>query len=209
MRLYQFMKAEHGLSAHHNRRLKVSRIHELNDPFEFIGVDLADPHFRKALLRTRQQISKTRGLLCFSKRWKSPVLWAHYANNHTGLCLGFDLASRFAKEVAYVKERIPKPRVLDEEFMKQILFSKFEHWSYEHEYRCYVTLDDEIDNLYYADFNSDLRLREVAVGFRAKVTRKQIRDALTGYDESVSSFKVRPAFRTFEMCVQKNPSLWA
>ena len=209
MRLYQFMKAEHGLSALQNSRLKVSRIHELNDPFEFLGVELSDVAFRRALQKTKRQISRSRGLLCFSRRWENPVLWAHYAKNHTGICLGFDMSRQFMEKVTYVKERFTRPNVLDEDFMKALLFSKFEHWSYEEEYRCYVTLDDPIDNLYYKGFDKDLALREVVVGFRSKVAREEIAAALDGLVGKIDVIKARPAFKSFEMAKQKNASLWA
>ena len=209
MRLYQFMKAEHGVAALKRARLKISRIHELNDPFEFIGVELSDSKFRGALNKTRRAISRDHGLLCFSKSWRSPVLWAHYAGNHTGVCLGIDLAPRFCRAVNYVEERLPKPSILDEEFMKAILFSKFNHWSYEQEYRCYLRLDEDEAGLYYADFGPEMKLAEVIVGHRSKLKRTDIRKLLKPYGLGIKSFKVRPAYRKFEMTEQKNASLWA
>ena len=53
MRVYQFMKAQHGVNVIKNRRLKISRIRELNDPFEFLGVELSDPQFRKGVMETK------------------------------------------------------------------------------------------------------------------------------------------------------------
>ena len=38
MRLYHFLNAEYGLLNIRHRRLKIARINELNDPFEFLGV---------------------------------------------------------------------------------------------------------------------------------------------------------------------------
>src|SRR5690606_30132625 len=32
-----------------------------------------------------------RGVTCFSKNCKNLLMWAHYANNHTGMCIGYDL----------------------------------------------------------------------------------------------------------------------
>ena len=46
MRLYHFIKKEHGLENVQERRLKIARIAELNDPFEFAAVDLSDPWLR-------------------------------------------------------------------------------------------------------------------------------------------------------------------
>src|SRR5574340_35150 len=101
MRIYYFTKANHGLAAIRDRRLKVARIHELNDPFEFLGVELSDPEFRKVLTETKRQLSTGHGLLCFSKSWRHPMLWAHYADKHGGVCLGFDVNDDKLENVSY------------------------------------------------------------------------------------------------------------
>jgi hypothetical protein len=43
MRLYHFLNAEYGLLNIRHRRLKIARINELNDPFEFLGVATRAP----------------------------------------------------------------------------------------------------------------------------------------------------------------------
>ena len=53
---------------------------ELNDPFEFLGAELSDRNFRKAIKKTKKDLSKTKGILCFSKNWKNPVQWSHYTD---------------------------------------------------------------------------------------------------------------------------------
>ena len=42
MRVYKFLNAKYGLEALKNRRLKIARISDLNDPFELLGVNLSD-----------------------------------------------------------------------------------------------------------------------------------------------------------------------
>ena len=49
MRVYHFIKAKYGLQDLRKRRLKIARIMELNDPFEFIGIDSPDAELRQAL----------------------------------------------------------------------------------------------------------------------------------------------------------------
>jgi len=75
---------------------------ELNDPFEFLGVDLSDPDFRRQIKATKKTLSESRGLLCFSKNWHNPVLWGHYADKHRGICLGFDMPEDLPTKVDYV-----------------------------------------------------------------------------------------------------------
>lgn len=209
MRVFHFLNEQYGLKALRDRRLKISRIHELNDPFEFLGVELSDREFRKALKRTKDQLSERRGLLCFSKDWRNPVLWAHYADKHRGLSLGFDIPVHLLDQVTYVKSRLRKPKELDEAFLKKLLFTKFVHWSYEAEYRAYVTLDTPIEGVYYKEFSDDLLLRQVIVGAESKVTRAQVAAALGSLVDCVEAFKVRAGFREFRIVHQQRESLWA
>jgi hypothetical protein len=87
------------------------------------------------------------GLLCFSANWNNPVQWSHYADHHRGLCLGFEVTAQ-AHKVAYVSERLlARPKALKSEgspaeaHVTEILTTKFEHWSYEGEYRVFPRLD--------------------------------------------------------------------
>jgi hypothetical protein len=41
MKVYHFRSAEFGIKSLRERRLKIARIMELNDPFEFLAVDLS------------------------------------------------------------------------------------------------------------------------------------------------------------------------
>jgi len=156
MRVYYFTNAKFGLAAIRDQRLKIARIHQLNDPFEFLGVDLSDRSFRIVVSQTKSELSKTKGILCFSKSWRHPMLWAHYADGHRGICLGFDANASKLQQVNYVNSRCPKPDVLDESFMKKLLCTKFVHWSYEDEYRFFTTLTDAEHGLYFFDFSAEL-----------------------------------------------------
>ncbi len=208
MRVFHFLNEKFGLEDLAERRLKIARIMELNDSFEFLGVDLSDRAFRRAIKATKETLSKTRGLLCFSKNWQNPVLWGHYADKHRGICLGFDMPKIPPTKVDYVATRFPKPQNLDEAFMKKLLFTKFDPWEYEEEYRAYVSLDEEIEGLFYVDFSDSLVLRQVIVGDQSQLSRGQISAALGDLNKKVEVFKVRPAFTSFSVVRNKNNSLW-
>ncbi len=106
MRVFHFRDEKNGLKSLKERRLKITRIMELNDPFEFLGAELSNLDFRKAINATKNQISKTTGILCFSKNWRNPVQWSHYAKEHKGICMGFDIRKRLLAKVDYVDERL-------------------------------------------------------------------------------------------------------
>lgn len=105
--------------------------------------------------------------------------------------------------------RFQWPPELDEPFVKRLLFTKFAHWSYEDEYRAYVSLDQPENGLYYADFSNALTLRQVIVGPESSVTRLQIEDALGNLKSSVEVFKARAAFKSFRIVRNKNVRMWA
>jgi hypothetical protein len=182
---------------------------ELNDPFEFLGVNLKDRKFRKAIRETKQELSKTKGILCFSNTWRNPVLWRHYADKHKGLCLGFEVANNLLGEVDYVDSRLPVPTELNEELMKKLLFTKFKHWEYEQEFRVYVQLEEEDNGMYFFEFSNELQLKKVIVGEQSSVTRSELADALGDLNRTVESFKARAGFQKFEVVRQQNSAKWA
>jgi hypothetical protein len=208
MRVFHFLNAEFGLKDIRERRLKISRLNELNDPFEFLGVDLADRSSREGLIRTKLRISQKNGLICFSSKWSNPVLWGHYADRHRGLCLAFDVPDDSVKKVDYVDSRFSWPTALDESFAEKLLFTKFSHWSYEDEYRAYMSLDVDDVDIYYADFSEQLVLKQVIVGANSAISRLEISTALRDLNGRVEVFKARAAFRKFEVIRNKNHRLW-
>ena len=208
MLVYHYINVKHGLEDIRERRLKISRIMELNDPFEFLGADLSDPNFRRALQKTKADVSQTKGILCFSKTWRNPVLWSHYADKHRGLCLGFEVSDAILGKVEYVESRLHVPSKIDEEFIERILFTKFKHWEYEQEYRVYTELKEHIDGIYYSEFSEQIRLRKVIVGVRSTITRAQVHEALGPLRPEVETFKARAGFTKFEVVRQRNSTKW-
>jgi hypothetical protein len=196
LRVFHFLNAEFGIKDLNEKRLKMSEIMSLNDPFEFLSVELSDPIFRKAMKKTKSQLAKTNGLICFSANWRNPVQWAHYANNHKGICLGFDVTDHLLTSVDYVEERLSFNNPINEEDMLKIFSTKFNHWSYEEEYRVFTELSVKENGLYYIDFSDDIVLKQVIIGASSSITKKQILDA---YGSKVEVFKARAAFKTFEI----------
>ena len=209
MILYRFFNAKYGLDSIEYRRLKISRIMELNDPFEFLGVDLSDKEFRKALQGMKESMSEKAGLLCFSKFWSNPLLWTHYADKHRGICLGFKVPNDVVGKVNYMNYRPGRPEVLDQSFMKELLHTKFSHWEYEQEYRMWTTLKKKINGHPYLNFvDNKLILKRVIVGAESCTTRSEVSEALGNLARSVDVFKSRAAFKSFKVVKNINDSLW-
>lgn len=207
MRLYHFMKQEHGLNAIKTRKLRISRLTELNDPFELLSADLSSRPQRDALTNFKNQLANKNGLLCFCRSWHHPILWAHYAESHAGLCLGFDIPDNLPTNVSYITSRLSWPDTIDESFVQRILLTKFAHWSYEDEYRIYTRLDTEGDGNYFANFDINLTLRQVIVGAKSNLTRMDL-STVIGRLMNIEVFKARAAFRTFRIVRNRDESLW-
>src|SRR5438552_5198124 len=99
MRVYQFIPTGYAIEALVRRRIRVSRVDDLNDPFELLGRDLPTKDDRLAFNRFKRRVNQRFGVLCFSKNWKNPLLWSHYAEKHKGLCLGFDISPGHLKQI--------------------------------------------------------------------------------------------------------------
>jgi hypothetical protein len=183
------------------RRLKISQIDQLNDPFELWCVYQKDRSLRDALRAYKNEMNARFGMLCFSKRWHNPVLWSHYADKHRGICLGFDLDSRCAKPVNYLSQR-PRLKIPpSQKDADQLLYSKFVDWQYEEEWRSWIQIDepDSTTGFYFYNFDSHIQLREVIAGPLCAVPQKRIEEVLTGYDRKISPIKARLAFKSFRV----------
>lgn len=217
MRLYRFMNAENGLRSIRERRLRIGRIEELNDDFEFIGVALQDKAERIALREMRRHLSDKNGVLCMTKGWSSPLMWAHYADSHKGMVLGFDVPDHAFYEVEYTDKR-PKlsdfgHMTLDDitpEDIKRLTKMKAVGWGYEQEYRAYLALNDGVNISgivhYFLPFSSNLKLREVIVGSRYKGQRSDVLAAVD--DPAVDTYMSRGSFEDFVVVRQRQYSMW-
>ena len=122
LRVYKFLPSRFALEDVRERRLKVSRLEHvlfpckkhqifasgagLTDPFEPLVLDSGDPRLRHIIREARVHLAATYGLLSFCAGWQNPWMWAHYAAEHTGIVLGFDLRGIDAvQHMRYVSSR--------------------------------------------------------------------------------------------------------
>ena len=198
MLLYHFLSSEWAIEDLRERRLKIARLNDLNDPFELLGYEQTTPAHREAFRKSKAYMADNYGLLCFSRDWTDPVLWSHYADKHRGMCLGFDVAEQLLLPVAYETERPPFPPELTEEFAKPLLSTKYKGWGYEKEARVFLRLDplEERDGLFYAGFSSRVKLKQVIVGPLCN-KRAELLPIIKPYGGAIEVIKARLAFRSF------------
>lgn len=208
MKVFHFLNAKWGLEAITRRRLKISRISSLNDPFEFLSLDCREKEFRHSLMKSINDIDLKFGLICFSANNSNPVQWSHYADRHKGICLGFEVPKDALDEVEYVEERIMHHGDIDENAAKNLLHTKYSHWKYEEEYRSFIELEGREGDHYFSSFDHRLKLVSIAVGANSSVTRRQVSEALGDYKDKIDVYKARPAFRSFKIVKNQCESLW-
>lgn len=211
MRLYHFLPEEYALEDLKEKRLKVSIINDLNDPFEFqAGFKRPTSALKTEFGKFKKGISKEFGLLCFSKNWHNPLLWSHYANKHTGIALGFDLPDIKATEVTYSKERpLFQSKSLSASadrtsFLDKLIKTKFSSWSYEEEVRFFFQLNTLIseNGFYFDPFDHELILKEVIVGCNSQLTDSYLLTALKEFT-GITLIRSRMAFKSFKVVRNK------
>lgn len=170
---YHFLSSKYAMHDLERKMIRVSTLNTLNDPFELL------PYLRygekgeiKHYLEIRKEISKIYGLLCFSRTWREPLLWSHYADKHRGIALGFEINGFDIIDVDYDPNPIRKQFDLTSDFyinknkFLDLAKIKYKNWKYEEESRMLVKLDTctKIDGCYFIGFGNNLKVKEVRLG---------------------------------------------
>lgn len=149
MIVYHFTSPEFALRALRDRRLKIARINELNDPFEFCAANFADADTRIKLETFKNQVNERYGVICFCENYHDPVLWSHYADGHRGVVLVFEIPDDMAIRIDYQPERFKlavnaaiQRGSFTESDLTQLISTKFSSWGYEKEIRMMCHLND-------------------------------------------------------------------
>jgi hypothetical protein len=207
MRVYHLCQANHAISNISLSRLKISRFHDLNDPFELLAGDLTDESLRAATESFKDEFDRTKGILCFSRNWKNPVLWSHYADKHRGICLGFDLDDFYAQEVKYRNNRLDFDATKNVKYAGisgyalDSLRTKYSHWQYEEEVRALFDLDEcTMENgLYFFGFSDILVLKEVIIGARSNLSFEELEKLLLNIHPDVKLRKSRLSWNSYSV----------
>jgi len=96
--------------------------------------------WRRVMQSTMDKHLANFGVYSFAGDPRSILMWSHYAKDHTGFCLQFEIARDVnalteAIPVEYVKEYPVYRWAGDEEQIRAALIHKFENWEYEKEWR--------------------------------------------------------------------------
>jgi hypothetical protein len=151
MKLYKYYTINFNLLQSLRKKVNwYSKLHLLNDPYECFFIDNTNTSVYKKLV---SQLC----VCCFSKNMNEILMWSHYANNHKGVCIEYEIIdeSVIGKqlfEVTYSNDLLTQNNIkqtssgdlsLNLYNNGKFLVTKFQNWSYEEEYRTYVICEDE------------------------------------------------------------------
>lgn len=149
MIVYHFISSEFALKALRDRRLKITRLNELNDLHELCIADLFDRDTEHALEVFKDSVNTQYGIICFSAIYHDPVLWSHYADSHRGVALVFDIPDHKAITINYQPEQYKQTisaMIKQGEYeiasLSNLIATKFSSWHYEKEVRMICDLND-------------------------------------------------------------------
>lgn len=176
--------------------IKLSSPTHLNDPFEsllpsdinayidnfaqqeFMDQDIAKNIDKTSLVNSMKNIMKIHGVTSLSETQRNLLMWAHYADNHKGLCIGYDTDVIFREmdkvflrddgilrkikynnvrheDFGHLQETI-NTKGLYEYLLYGLMLTKGDEWIYEKEFRyiisyhnaSYLQIDGGEDNEY-------------------------------------------------------------
>lgn len=134
--------------------------------------------FAKITRELNDAMDRQVGIFCLSAKPDHLLMWSHYADSHSGICVGLDSESadspfRNARPVTYSAE-YPVCRVLAEDrnlVQQKATYTKADVWAYEEEWRLINFRDGACVKRFEPRF-----LREVVLGARTlpEVTEKVV-----------------------------------
>jgi hypothetical protein len=149
---------------------------------------------------------KSRGVLSLSNQWNSPLMWSHYADEHRGICIGYNISRAVCespKMVDYKGRRgICISHIIDfifnnsetskEEIERKYFYTKAAQWDYEEEWR-YVSDSQGSQSIPFP-------LSSVYFGMRCEISVvSSIVKLLGGVESKVNFYKTYASQDSFDL----------
>ncbi len=234
-KLYRYLRDDAAIKTIETRSFRVSRITELNDPFEWrVGFQGHPPALEEVLEKQMEGLvelaSQDMGIICFSKIINDPILWSHYTNVHRGIAFEVNvnvnrhLVSNL-QEVDYDKppmiipfQRYVKGQVSDIELMdiiKNLHKQKSASWRYEQECRLVIDLKTckPAGGSFLWDKMPPAFITHAVIGFRSSIGEQYLRQALdsNGFQHT-QILKAKRSLETYEIKLEPTtntkPAIW-
>ena len=200
-KLYKYQGTEDfRISTLENNEIYFSSKDKLNDPFDLLPIYYDKNEIDKLLDNKELNIieidnilenaANNMGILSLSTTPLNMPLWAHYANNHKGICIEYDIESIKDKDiyfkyrilkVHYISERIDVTDILKKlfEYIKNndeynqlriaqcfymTMTLKHKDWYYEDEWRIFMPLEECCSSKEIGRYKNPLRISTIYVG---------------------------------------------
>lgn len=101
--LYKYYSCAGGKAALRSRNLGFRKPEFFNDPFELTALsNSVGPVGKQETLKRRiDQLKDQVAILCMTRSALNPLMWAHYADQHQGLVIGYDVSGPFLNSPVY------------------------------------------------------------------------------------------------------------
>ena len=125
--------------------------YDATNPDYMEDVDVIHAGMLVSLIEKELLLQYDKGVLSLAKRNNCPLMWSHYAGQHTGLCVGYEMPTHLnspppaPQKVTYGgSRRVPASRIAEmlrgdevaREFVDgRVLLTKAQDWRYEKEWR--------------------------------------------------------------------------
>ena len=173
--IYQYMPInKEKLSSLMHQELYFADYAKLNDPFEcyFMKKSWVNEHLKRK--------NKTARILALTYNCNSPPMYSHYAQKHTGICVGYKIDFDEIKandNLSYGDVQYATKNKIEN--LKDLYMLKSPEWSYEKEYRL-VRFDNE-------KFINNIAIKEIIFALHCTDKDKKLVYALTN--------KYKPTYR--------------
>lgn len=166
--------------------------------------------------RLREEISKNLGVVCLSACWDDTLMWSHYSDEHRGFAVAIDRDHHYIQQLHFqpVEYESQRPSYFVEHdperegfripgnHITTSIYTKSEHWNYEHEWRCIHQLDKK-NSVTLIDIPAEA-IPLILLGWRhSGETARLISDAITAWPVTPRMAVVMPHWTDYRLDVGK------
>lgn len=178
--------------------------HATNQDYEISNLE-AERNLLTSEIQSELLKQYDRGICCFASTADNPLLWSHYADQHHGLCVGYDLnrkpkpnlhkviygGNRIIHTSTIAKAVIEKNAQYQEILDRDVLLRKALPWSYEKEWRLLGKRGIQ---------ESVLALRDITFGLRCpSAVRHAVISALEKRTDRIDFYEIYQVRGSFEL----------
>jgi hypothetical protein len=213
LKRYRYLRDEAAIKTIEAHAFRVSRLTELNDPFEWrVGCEGYDPELADQVIDSFVECaSQDMGIICFSKEIKDPILWSHYTNIHRGMAFAvnsnlvpnlYEVDYDKPQIVIQIKHFLTMPESEQKKTIENLHKQKSPSWSFEQESRFVIELNlcKPSGGSYYWDKMQPNFITHAIIGFRSSINEQYLRRALdlNGF-QHVEVLKAKRSLKNYEI----------